>query len=281
MSNMFNPQSKILNRLFRKVEGVVWDLSSNSVGLQNSNGITTLTQTEVTTGGVGSTARVETQFGVSVNPFDAFGFPIPAFAQLTKLADINVGDLVIGDSKALGWVIKVRDRSLELMDQTGLTKNYTPPKVAVLNQDGALVVKSLSGLFGEQGALGFSGAIMPLMLMGDSGLGNLDDILPLMLLTQQSAGANNANALSQALPTILMMKSMKGGSGSMKDMLLPMMMMGGLNGGGGMNPMMLMALMGEGGLSGGQFIADGIPALNGRPVAQAQAGVPPLQTIRR
>lgn len=281
MSNISNAQNKILNRLFRKVEGVVWDLSSNSIGLQNNNGITTLVQTPVA---ATENAAASVDFTISVNPFDSFGFAIPAFAQLTKLSDVSVGDIVIGDTKALGWVTAVREKSLRLLDQSGMGKDYTPPKTAVLNQDGALVVKPLTGLFGEQGASGFGNALLPLMLMGDGGLGGLDDILPIMLLTQQTAG-NNSNALASALPTILMMKSLKGGNGGMKDMLLPMIMMGGLGGGaGGINPMMLMALSGEGGLSGlggtGQFIAGDVPALHGRQASPVQNATPALQRLR-
>ncbi|MNK09881.1 hypothetical protein D3C87_278670 [compost metagenome] len=270
-----NVQNKILNRMFSKVAGVVWDLSSNSIGLQNTNGIYTLTQSTTTTG-EGAAAQTETIFGVSVNPFDSFGFAIPAFAQITKLEDVAIGDIVIGEGdKALGWVVKKHPRSLVLLDQSGMTKQHTPVKVAVLGQDGARVVKPLTGLFGSQGASGFGNALLPLMLMGD-GLNGMDDLLPIMLMTQQTAG-DNANAMSAALPTILMMKSMKGGNGGLKDMLLPLILTGGLTGGngGGVNPMMLMALAGDGGLgglgggnAGGAFVAEGHPALQQRPAAQ-------------
>lgn len=256
-------QNKFLNRMFRKVNGVVWDLASNSLGLQNTNGIYTLNK-ETTEGSGNAPATV--QYSVSVNPFDSFGFAIPAFAQITKLSDVSIGDIVVGETSALGWVIKVNGRSLQLMDQSGMTKNYTPPKLAILNQDGALVVKSLTGLFGQEGASGFSNALLPLLLAGD-GLGSgLDDLLPIMLLTQQQAGGNG-NALASALPTILMMKAMSGGKGNMENLMLPMILTGGLGGGsgGGLNPMMLLALR-DGGLGtlggsgdSGQFIGNGAP----------------------
>lgn len=263
-----NSQSKFLNRMFRKVDGVVWDLSSNTLGLQNSNGIYTLTRNTVTREG----GSEETVFGISVNPFDAFGFPIPAFAQITKLGDIAVGDLVVGDKGALGWVTQVRDRSLQLLDQNGMTKNYTPPKLAVLNQDGALVVKSLTGLFGEQGAANFSSALMPLLLAGDSLGSSLEEILPLLLLTQQQAGGNG-NVLASALPTILMAKTLGRGNSKVEDLLLPMILAGSQGNNGGFNPMLLLAL--GGGLNtSSQFIAGGVPALQARPV-------PPLTVTRR
>lgn len=278
--SLFNSQSKFLSRMFRKVDGVVWDLSTNSTGLANSNGIYTLTIEEPELAADATVAQrrsAETKFGVSVNPIDAFGLPIPAFAQLTKLSDVAIGDLVIGEKTALGWVTKINDRSLQLLDQNGMTKQYTPPKLAVLNQDGALVVKPLTGLFGQQGATGFSSALMPLMLAGD-GIGELDDILPLLLLTQQQAGGEG-NAVASALPTILMMKAMKGNSGSsgskLESMLLPMIMSGAFGGNaGGINPMMLLALSGEG-LGASTFVAGDAPALKERHVS------PPPLSVRR
>lgn len=264
-------QSKFLNRMFRKVNGVVWDLASNSMGLQNTNGIYTLNQRTVER----ENQPAETVFTVNVNPFDAFGLPVPAFAQLTKLEDVSVGDIVVGDKGALGWVTKKHARSLELMDQNGMTKNYTPPKVSVMDMDGALVVKSLTGLFGQQGGAGFSNALLPLVLAGGN---NLDDLLPLLLLTQQQAG-DNPNALAQALPTILMVKTLsdKSGNARLNDLLLPMILSGNFGGNaGGFNPMLLLALNGEGfGNVQSQFIAGGAPAL------QARQLTPPPLTIRQ
>lgn len=278
---MVNLQSKILNRMFRKVDGVVWDLSTNAIGLQNSNGIYTLTQSNEETGD-----SVHTVFGVSVNPFDSFGFPIPAYAQITPLDHIEVGDLVVGEKQALGWVTKVNPRSLTLLDQSGMQKNYTPPKVAVLNQDGALVVKSLVSLFGTRGAEGFSNALMPLLLAGGlGGFGGSDfgDILPLLLLTQQQAG-DTGNALSSALPTILMMKAMSGRgsqSSGLDSLLLPLMLSGGLGGNGangGLNPLLLLALRESSG--GNTFISGGAPALSqSGECGGANAGVPPLRRV--
>lgn len=280
--SLLNSQSKFLNRMFRKIDGVVWDLSTNSIGLANKDGIYTLVTTppEAPQESIGGRARVRDEaaedatYSISVNPFDTFGFPIPAFAQLTKLSDVSIGDIVVGEKTALGWVTKVNERSLQLMDQSGMTKNYTPPKIAVLNQDGALVVKPLTGLFGEQGATGFSNALLPLLLAGE-GAGQLDEILPLLLLTQQQAGGNG-NAVASALPTILMMKAMSGGRGGKLDgLLLPMIMSGAFGGSGsGINPMMLMALSGEGFGGAGQFIAGDAPALQERQVT------PPPLTIK-
>lgn len=283
---MSNLQNKFLARMFRRIEGVVWDLTSNKMGLQTDQGIVTLEVTQ--TPNAESLASAHPVFNISVNPFDSFGFAMPAFAQNTPLNQIEIGDLIIGDRGVLGWVVEKFERSLRLLDQNGMTKNYTPPKIQVLNQDGAMVVKSLTGLFGEQGAQGFSGALLPLLLAGDAfgGVGNLDELLPIMLMTQMTQGSNNPNALAGALPTILMMKSLKGGNGRMSDLMLPMLLSGGLNGGGmgGMNPMMLMAFLGEnegGGLGSvpAQLIGQKAPAL--RPTSvYAPSAVPPLQRTR-
>jgi hypothetical protein len=272
--------NKFVNRLFRKVEGVVWDLTTNQIGLQNQSGIFTLTTT-VTPADPDNNVPESTVYGVSVNPIESFGFKIPAFAQNTPLADINVGDLIIGDNKALGWVVKVNPNSLVLLDQNGFTKQYNPPKLAVVGVEGALVVKSLTGLFGNAGASGFSNALLPLMLMGEGGLGGggLDDMLPILLMTQQTGGS--ANSMASMLPTILLMKSLKGGKADdmLTAMLLSQSMANGQNaagGLGGINPMMLMMLSGNngGGSIGTTFVAGGAP------VPTLNPATPPLTRVR-
>lgn len=232
--------SKFFNRMFRRVGGVVWDITTGKLGLKDDNGIYTL---EVTTTGEGVKAKTECQ--IVVNPFDAFGIDIPAFATTTKLSDVTVGDVIVGDSKILGFVAEIKDNSLVLLDQNGMKKQYNPPKVAVLGTDNnVLVMKNLMNLTGESGFQGLQGSLMPLLMMG--GDVDLESILPLMLFSQQS-GAGAQAGLSSMLPLLLMKNGGLGGSGGSKIDPMMLMMMGGMGGGagaGGMNPMMLMALAG-------------------------------------
>lgn len=251
MAQAKNIASKFMNRMFRRVGGVVWDITTGKLGLKDDNGIYTL---EVTTVGEGVKAKIETQ--IVVNPFDAFGIDIPAFATSTKLTDVAVGDVIVGDSKILGFVAEKKDNSLVLLDQHGMRKQYNPPKVAVLGTDNnVLVMKNLMNLTGESGLQGLQGSLMPLLMMG--GDLDLESILPMMLFSQTSGGGAQ-NGMQAMLP-LLMMKNGglggSGGAGGSKIDPMMLMMMGGMGGGsggaGGMNPMMMMALMGGGDLFGG------------------------------
>ena len=63
---------KFMGRMFRKADGVVWDLSSGKLGIRTNEGIATLA-------GEGEEAQVV------VNMFDQFGIEVPAFAQSTEV----------------------------------------------------------------------------------------------------------------------------------------------------------------------------------------------------
>jgi hypothetical protein len=201
--NLFNSQSKFLNRLFRKVDGLVWDVTTGKLGIQGNDGVITLEVAE------GEGNRPAT-FSISVNPFDGFGLPIPAFASNTPHEQIEIGDLIVGSSKVLGWVIEKKPASLVLLGQDGMQKQYNPPKVAVIGQDGCLVVKSLTGLLGGSGAQSLQSSLLPLLMMGEGTNLDLDKLLPIMLFTQQGQGAAGGNALAQMLPMMMMMGALNG-----------------------------------------------------------------------
>jgi hypothetical protein len=216
---------------------------------------------------------------------------------------ISAGDLIVGDRDILGWVVGKTDKTLKLLDFNGMHKTYQPPKVQILNQDGALVVQSLSGLFGgDAGVGGFQSSLMPLLMMTGGDSEGLDSILPILLFSQMqtsnpsaaataaTVGGNPSLAASPmaSLMPLLMMQSLgksKGKTGGAKGGLLggidPIMMMamsGGFGGGaaGGINPMMLLAM--SGGLGGD----DGDDDVVGLPSTQASGGfTPALQKLRR
>ncbi|HET8685153.1 MAG TPA: hypothetical protein VFM18_00655 [Methanosarcina sp.] len=250
--------NKFLSRMFRKVDGLVWDLTTGQLGMKDNNGIYTLT-----TEGEGDAATFQT----TVNPFDSLGLTIPAFATNTPLDQVQIGDIIVGESNILGWVTAVRGASLALLDKNGMSKNYTPPKVAIMGSSGALVVKNLFNLAGgQQGLAGIQTNLLPLLAMG--GDANLDKVLPLILMQSISApaGANAAapaaNGFASMLPLLLLSKGKNGGGLGDIDPLTLMALSGGA-GAGGMNPMMLLAL------SGG--LGD----------SQSSTGVPPLTRVSR
>jgi len=263
-----NVQKNFLDRMFRRITGLVWEMTTGKLGVQDANGIFTL---DITPGEKPTDAPT---YRTSVNPFDNFGMAIPAFATQVPHDKVAIGDIVVGDSGILGWVIGKKEVALTLMDKKGITKNYTPPKVAIMGGEGILIVQNLLNLAGgEAGMQGLQGSLLPLMMiMGDDD-SSLEKILPFLLFsqTQGVAGAKPAGGMDPMMLMLLSGKLGKGGSGNIDPMML--MMMSGMGGAGAMNPMMLMALAGGdlGGILGGNGktvpgtgnnAVGGVPALN-------------------
>jgi hypothetical protein len=302
--------AKFLNRMFRKIDGLNWDLQTGGTGVRTKDGsIATLIATTApatpavaASEGVAAAAATlaSTSYNISVNPFEMFSTPIPAFATQVPFDRIATGDLIVGDRDILGWVVGKTGKTLKLLGFDGMHKTYQPPKVQILNQDGALVVQSLSGLFGgDAGVSGFQSSLMPLLMLTQGNSEGLDSILPILLFSQMqtsnpaaaqtaaTVGGNPGLAASPmaSMMPLLMMQSLKKGKGSSKegilggiDPMMLMMMSGGMGGGsaGGINPMMLLAM--SGGLGGDDSDDDvvGIPrtAVNG-------GFTPALQKLRR
>ena len=250
MSKLTN---KFLNRMFRRISGLVWDVTTGGIGLQTENGIYSLTTTVA--------EGAATTYSITVNPFDDFGLSIPAFATQSSFEETNAGDIICGDQGIIGWVVDKTAAAFKVMDHNGYTKTYTPPSVSIMGSSGVLVVRNLFNLTGgAAGAGNFASSLLPLMMLG-GGDDKLEKMLPLLLMTSAgglggapAAGGAAANPMAAMLPFLMMKEGgLGGGSGDSKmDKLLPLMMMGGMGGGaGGMNPMMLMMMMGEGDVFGG------------------------------
>lgn len=254
--------ARMTNKMFRRIDGLKWDLATGQVGIQSKEGLRTLTR-DTDAAGV-------THFGVAENPLELFEMAIPAFALGTPLEQVQEGDMVVfKDNNTFGWVTRKLAKSLDVLKGDGTSTNYTPNKVvnSLLGGDGGtvLVVRSLATMLGGGAADGanplasMQTTLLPLMMLGgdDSAF---DDILPLMLfsgMNQGTAGAAQANSL---LPMLLMSKmGGKGDGGGLEDML-PLLMLsggGGLFGapaaGGAANPMAnLMPLMLMSKLGGGK-----------------------------
>jgi hypothetical protein len=237
--------------MFRRIGGVVWDVTTGSIGLKTENGIYSLkTVPGAATGDAAS-------YSVSVNPFDDFGLAIPAFATQSTPEEVQVGDIIVGDKDIIGWVVDKTPAAFKVLDHNSYVKTYVPPSVQILGNSGVLVVRNLFSLTGgAAGAGNFAQSLLPLMMLG-GGDEKLEKMLPLLLMTSTAAPAANgtaaaANPMAAMLPLLLMKDGLGGSGGDGKmDKLLPFMMMGGLGGGaGGMNPMLMMALMGDGDLFG-------------------------------
>jgi len=247
-----------MNRMFRRIDGIVWDAITGQTGLKTSDGV--YTYTPGAEGEAGS---------VGVNLIDV-SVALPGFATATPFEQVKIGDIIVGDSKIIGWVDEKLVNSFRVKDHSGFTKIYSPPKVSMMGIEGALVVRNLFSLTG--GADGLNSMLPMLMMAGDDS--KIEKMLPFLLMQQGQAGGQNSGGAAPAMNPMLMMMLMKDGGfggkkgGGIDPMML--MMMGGMGGGaGGMNPMAMMAMMG--GL--GNDEPTPLPA----PV---QRGLPPLSSIQ-
>jgi hypothetical protein len=220
--NMQSMHNKLMDRFFKKVDGVVWDLMTGQVGIQGPDGISTLE-------GEGDDAQV------NLNMLDQFGMPVPAFAQSTAIDSVKVGDLIYVNGKPKGWVIQIKEKPATMaaaaeggepveakpaskkfvvMSPGGSSGTWTPPKVAMFGLDsGVMVLKSLGEMLpgGEAGLSGMQGMMMPMMMMG--GDMDMDSIMPMMLMSQMGNMGGGAVGSNNMLQTMLMMKMMGGGGG--------------------------------------------------------------------
>lgn len=221
--NMGGLGDKMMNRFFRKVDNVVWDLFTGKIGVQTADGITTIE-------GAGDEAEIQ------LNLMDQFGMPVPAFAQSTPITAVAVGDLIYADNKAKGWVVAVNEKSgtlakpatddapavaakpasksFTLMSPSGTTVNWKPPKVAMLGFDsGVMVLRSLMNMLpgGEGGLSNMQSMLMPMMMMG--GDMDMDKMMPMMLFSQLGASGTGTDAAGGGMMQTMMMMQMMGGMG--------------------------------------------------------------------
>lgn len=217
----FPGANKFMERMFRKADGVVWDLMTGQIGVQTSEGIVTLV-------GEGEDARV------NINMMDEFGIALPAFAQSTPIDQIKVGDIIYkgardkiffvigtveGKAKPAAKTTKAATvaaapeiKKFRVMSLEGTEQTWTPPKATILGFDsGVMVLRSLMSMLpaGDKGLNQMQGMLMPMLMMsgGDLG-GDLDSMVQMMLMSQMGGG--DAGSMSNMMQMMLMMKMMNG-----------------------------------------------------------------------
>lgn len=217
---------KMMNRMFRKVEGVVFDMTTNSVGIKKE-------------GSVFSAQKNGNDYELVENIFDEMSATLPAFAKAVPIGDVKEGDLVLNQAgDPFGWVSKVAPKSLKVLKVNGTLSTVIPSKVGLLGQgQTVMVVSSLTSNNGQMDPM------IMIMLMNDGE--DSDKLLPLLMMQQGQQG--NMNPMMMAM---LMSKGKAGGSSdTMKNMMLMQMMQQtgdqSSNVFGGMNPMMMAMMMGK------------------------------------
>lgn len=214
-----NIGEKLVNRFFRKVEGVLWDLTNGKIGVQTGDDeIATLE-------GDGDAAQV------TLNPFAQFGVPLPAFAQSVPVSEIRSGDLIYNAKRVLGWVIGVpnldgpgkKTRTFKLLKPDGTRGEWSPAKITTMGLDisGAMVLRSLANMLPGGGLGGLQGMLMPMLMMGGD-FGDMDQMLPMLLMSQMGVmggGAAGGNQMGGMLGMMMMMKMMGGKEGGQRPRL--------------------------------------------------------------
>ena len=225
--DMGNLSQKMLNRFFRKVDDVVWDLMTGKIGIKTKDGIVCLE-------GEGDDAQPV------VNLIEQFGLPLPAFAQNTPVDQIKIGDLIYNDRRVMGWVIKTPGnlkgkttkanpatetkgtKAFILLRPDGTRSTWSPPKVAAIGLDmnGAMVLRSLVNTLPEGGLTSMQGMLMPMLMLGGD-MGDMESLLPMMLFSQMGGMGGTAGAGAGM-----------GGMGNMMQMFMMTKLMGGMGGKG-------------------------------------------------
>jgi len=207
MTKMMNMSvDKLMGRMFRQVDSVVWDLMTGKLGVRTRDG-------EIAT--IEGTGEDTT---VVINPFDDFGFAVPAFAQSTPVETVKVGDLIYTSADGAGWITEIKTTAegkttFMLLRPSGTTSRWTPPKVQMFGFDsGVLVVRSLLTMLpsGADGLGSLQGMLLPMMMMGGGDM-DLEKIMPLMLMSQMN-GATTANPMAGMMQMMMMQKMMGSGN---------------------------------------------------------------------
>jgi len=174
--------SKLLNQVFAQVDGVVWDLMSNTTGIQREDGIYTLAN----------------DGSIELNPLDAMSMAIPAFSQLTPVDQVKRGDVLMNGGKPSGWIAEVKapkDKpiSLRALSFQGHETTFRPKAVKMLGMNGVTVVRSPLNFnptqSGEQTTGGFDmTSMLPLLLLGDKGGAGGIDMKTIALMSMMGGG---------------------------------------------------------------------------------------------
>lgn len=208
---------RLKNNLFRKVKGVRWNPATGGMGVATKdNGIRSLIKE-------GGTYHVQ-------DGLDLISFELPAFGQRVALSALSKGDLIVSESgRPSGWVIDFttegegedqKRTKVRIMSVNGKESTVNPVSITSGFGDSSgeknlMVVKNLFNLTGASDGNQLQNMLLPLLLLG-KGDGDLDNLLPIFLMSQQGGGEGGMFGgmnMQNMLPMMLM-----GGSGGISDL---------------------------------------------------------------
>ncbi len=241
---------KMINRMFKKVDGVKLDFMSGNIGLERDGSIFTIQEVEKPELKDGESEK-PSEYYLSENLFAEMAMDMPAFAQATPLNKVQPRDLVLDQAgNVMGWATSATDKSIKIIKPNGQSTTYSPSKVEMMG--GGRTVMVISSMM-----TGNMNSMMPMLMLmqdedGDDSGGMKDMMMPLMMMQMGGQGQEMEGGMNPMM--MMMMLGKESGDSSMKEMLPMMMMMGGGMGGqpqgqqhggmmGGMNPMMMMMML--------------------------------------
>lgn len=229
-NKMMNLNSKFMDRMFKSVENVVWDMMTGRVGFNTPDGIASIELGALDPANPNEAPEAQ----ITVNMFEDFGMAVPAFAQSVPVDSITMGDMIYSSSagKVVGWVVKRSDsgKSFKIMKQDGMRSDWVPPKTSMIGfESGVMVLRSLLNMLpgGSAGLGGMQGNIMQMMMMqqmmqqmmgGDESSLDMKAMMPMMLMQQMATptgapAAAGSNPMAAMMPMMMMMGMAKGGKG--------------------------------------------------------------------
>lgn len=178
-------KDKLMNKMFQEVSNVKISMDNMTMGISNDGSIYSFNAT--------------TQ-EVDENIFDIMSFDVPAFAMPTPLASVSIGDIIVENSKATGWVSKIDAEKSKVYVKRYNGHNYSinPPKNTMMGgTQNIMVVKNFFSGMGDN-----SGGMNPMMLMAMSG----KDIDPMMMMLMMQGNNGQANNMMNPLMMMALMK---------------------------------------------------------------------------
>ncbi len=202
MSNMFDRLSKnFMNNQFRRVDNVVWDLSTNQMGILTKDESIAIFSYDSTEGE--NPNKVDGV--VSINPMVVMSMAIPAYGQKMAAANIQVGDITV-DSKgdANGWVTEIHTNGKFTIQRVdGSEQKITPPTVNVIGfgeQSGLMVVKPLFNVT-KGNTDSVKNMLMQMMMLNDGNVNDsqMDKMMQMMLMSSSMGNSGGDNNMMQAM----------------------------------------------------------------------------------
>lgn len=197
--------NKILDRMFKKVDNVVWDISTGSLSIVTDDGLLSFVAPTETNPNGSTSLNMMAEYA---------GIPIPAFAQSYDVDKVAVGDLIYNNGAPMGWVIENKSEGqFKIHTINGIITEWRSPNVTFGITSGVLVLKSLISMTGG----------------GEAFQGTSNNLMQMMMLSGMSGSDDR---MSKMIPMMLMSGGLGGGkesAGGMNPMMMMMMMGGGGN----------------------------------------------------